>query len=280
MTGLASAPASAANLGPGFDVLALALEIRCSVKVAVADEWYVTEPGRDRVPQEDELVVKAARAVTSSPLHVEINSSVPIGRGLGSSAALTTATVAAAARALGDELELAELFSAVTELEGHADNAAAAVYGGLVASVGGRPVRLQVHPSLTIVVGVPEAKLSTGKARSVMPDGVGLDGLVGAVARTVALVAGMRDGDGSVLRLARGDDVHEVARESLSPVSSRLIEAALDAGALHAAWSGAGPSALAVVDEVAVEAVCDAMAEVLGDEGEVLTPDIAVDGVI
>ncbi|NNF70113.1 MAG: hypothetical protein HKN01_10095 [Acidimicrobiia bacterium] len=280
MIGRASAPASSANLGPGFDVLALALELRCVVNATVADDWFVTEPGRDRVPRDDELVVRAARAVTDSPLNIEIDSAVPIGRGLGSSAALTTATVAAAARAIGDELELADLFARVSGLEGHADNAAAAVYGGLVASADGRPVRLRVHPSLSIVVGVPEAKLSTGTARSVLPESVSVEGLVGAVARTVAFVAGMRDGDPSVLRLARGEDIHEVARASLSPVTGRLIEAAIDAGAHHAAWSGAGPSALAVVDETAVEAVCDAMTEVLDGEGEVLTPEIAADGVV
>lgn len=279
MRGEATAPASSANLGPGFDVLALALEVRCRVTATASSDWLIRESGSERIPATTELVVRAARTVTDSPLHVEISSSVPIGRGLGSSASLSAATVTAAARASGIEPDPDEVFAAVAGLEGHADNAAAAVYGGLVASVGGRPVRLQVHPSLSIVVGVPVAKLSTGKARSVMPSSVPVSSMVSAVARSVALVTGMREGDAEALRRARGEDVHELARSELSPVTGDLIRSALEAGAYHAAWSGAGPSAIAIVDEPSIEAVCEAMEAVLGDGGEVLTPAIAAVGI-
>lgn len=274
----ASAPASAANLGPGFDVLALALDIRCEVEVIEADEWSVMSDGR-------RLDDDAARFITdflgTPPRAVFVRSPIPAGRGLGSSAAVRAAASAAADTADGVPTDREAIIRRVAVAEGHPDNAAAAVYGGLafVDAVGGVH-RLAVHPSIEVLVAVPDLELSTEEARSVLPDTVERPVVVRTAARVAALVEGLRTADPSVLAGAAGDEVHEPARAHLSPSSSELVDAARRAGALHACWSGAGPSVLALVNDENRAVVRSALEETLEGGGEVLEPGIDRLGIV
>jgi len=277
-----SAPASSANLGAGFDTLALALDLRCSVTAEPSGSWQVDHIGEHRPSAGGrDIVLEAARRAVGPdrPLHLTVRSEIPIARGLGSSAAAAAAGALAAGRTTGEEPAVGRVFEIVGELEGHPDNAAAATYGGLQAvAVDGRAYRLELHPDLRPVVAVPHAVLSTGDARAALPDAFSRAVAVRTLQRAISLVEGLRTADRALLERAGGDEIHEAPRLKLNPTASRLIDAARQAGAPYACWSGAGPSVLALVDRDRVENVVDAMAGIL--EGTVLTPDIAHVGLL
>jgi len=267
MSVISSAPASSANLGPGFDVVALALGMRCTVEVEEADAWeIVSEAGGDG----ERLVRAAAEAAgTAGPLRVRIGGDVPVGRGLGSSAALIVATVGAV-RALTGTIPGGDVvLGAAARVEGHPDNVAAAVHGGLVAVGPGGSVRsLELHPSLSPLVAVPDAVLATAEARAAAAGPVGTALAARTAARLAFLLEGLRTGEAAALAEAAGDELHEVRRAHLSPLSGDLMEAARAAGAVHAAWSGAGPSVIAfVVDHEAAAAVRRSWEGLLDESG-------------
>jgi len=278
MTAHATAPGSSANLGPGFDCLALALELRCRVEAEASDEWLLDEYDTVVPLPAGDMVRRAVEAAVGRPMRLTIRNEVPRTRGLGSSSAVTAAAAAAAMRAVGEEPSSTRLFEIVTALEGHGDNAAAATYGGLVVVAGGRIRHLTLAPELRVVVGIPDHHLSTRQAREALPHAVRLSAAARSVARMAFLVEGLRTGDPETLAAAAGDELHESLRASLSPVTGEMMAAARGAGALHAAWSGAGPSAIAFVTDDSRDAVMAAMAEVVGDTGEVRVLPVAAEG--
>ncbi len=280
----ASAPASSANLGPGFDCLALALELRCRVEAEPAAAWEVRHVGPERpAPGNPDAVLAAARAVVGedTPLTLTVDNHIPLGRGLGSSAAACAAGAAAALRAVAGEATADRLFRVVSDLEGHPDNAAATIYGGFVlADAEGRAHRLPWNPRLGVVVAVPDRPLATAQARQAVASSQPMAVVTRSLARVAALVAGLLTGDPEVLAAAHGDEIHERPRSRHRPEVAALIETARSAGALHAAWSGAGPSVLAVVERDARATVTEALARELGADGTVLAPAIATRGLI
>jgi homoserine kinase len=270
----ASAPASSANLGPGFDVLALALNRRCTVNADSADEWSVLSGDEPASAATIEMVRSVAG--DAGPYSVRIDSDIPIGRGLGSSSAVLVATAAA----ITGEAERDDLFEAAAEVEGHADNVAAAVFGGLVAvGADGSVNRLAVHPSLQLVVAVPDEVLSTAEARAALPSEVSRQVAVRSAARLAMLIEGLRTADPVSLTAALGDEMHEAPRRSITETPARLIAAALDAGAVYAAWSGAGPSVIGFVLEDSIDPVAAALKASLGGRGSVLELIIDREGV-
>lgn len=260
----ASAPATTANLGPAFDCLALALSPRCVVRARLADEWSVQHNGEHRLGdgEVDGVVAAARRAVGNRPLEMEVENSVPLGRGLGSSAAAFVAGAAAALRAHGEEAAPDRVFRIAAEMEGHADQAAAAVYGGLVLiPAEGLPLRLPIHPTLRPIVAVPDSRLPTPEARAVLPNHYDREVMIRSMGRVAALTAGLTTGDPGLLAAAHGDEVHEAWRDRLSPEVGEMIDIARHAGALHAARSGAGPSVVAFVTRDRAERVAGALAD-------------------
>ena len=278
MTGRASAPASSGNLGPGFDVLAVALELMCHVSARPDDEWRITQDGDTHELAPEDIIRRTVGSMADGAFHFEIDSSIPRGKGLGSSSAVTVSAGAAALRSVGEEPTSRFLFDAVAAIEGHADNTAAAVYGGLVAVGGGVVGHLEMHPGLAVVVGVPDAILPTTKARSVLAQEVARDVASRSLARVAFLVDGLRTADPVLLGAAAGDELHEKPRHHLSPVTARLMSAARAAGALHSAWSGAGPAAIAFVPSAEAGEVETAMRTVLDGEGEVMNLMVARKG--
>ena len=279
----ASAPASSANLGPGFDTLALALDLRCSVAADISEEWSIHHAG-GYVPgstSEDAVLGAAQLAVgVDHPLHLEVRNEIPVARGLGSSAAARAAGALAAWRAIGEEPDPHRVFDLVAILEGHADNAAATVYGGLQAvTVGGDAHPLELHHDLVPVVAVPDSVLLTSDARAALPDSVSRPAVVGSLQRIVALVEGFRTGDPALFAAAGGDEVHEGPRTVLNPIAAELIETALAAGAFFACWSGAGPSVLALSPASVRPEIVRSLTTRLGRRGLVLTPDVAAFGI-
>jgi homoserine kinase len=262
--------------------LALALDLRCRVAVEAAPEWSILSGGVPADAGGSDLVRRTAEEVApgSGPLLVEIESEIPLARGLGSSAALIVATAGATREFAGASIDGDELLGIAAGVEGHADNVAAAMYGGMVAVGAMGEIRfLELHPSLEVLVAVPDATLSTEQARRATAGPVETGVAARTSARIVSLLEGLRTGDPAALAGAAGDELHEARRAHLSPVTGRLIEAAAEAGALHSCWSGAGPSVLAFVTTEALEAVRKALAATL-QGGYVLSPDIDQKGLM
>lgn len=277
----ARAPASSANLGPGFDTLALALALYVEVDVKEADRLTVATEGEgaDLPADASHLAARIAAAVAGHDrLSVTVRSEVPVGRGLGSSAALAAA--AAAAAGAPDPLAVATAF------DGHADNAAASVLGGLVTAtvLDGAPVahRLPLDPGLGFVVLVPDRELATKQARGALPASVPHSDAAFNLGRLGLLVAGLADH-----RLLRpestGDRLHQRQRAALFPEAPGLLAGLVDAGALASCWSGAGPSLLALCEAGAAASVQAVGEKLLADadlagRSLVLAPDL--DGLV
>lgn len=280
----ASAPASSANIGPGFDCLALALELRCHVRAAPAPEWSVTHDGEQQPDADsDDAVLAAARLAVGGdrPLRLTVSNSIPIGKGLGSSSAAMAAGALAAWRAVGDRHSAETLFELVAEMEGHPDNAAAAVFGGLVlVDALGVAHRLPWNPRFSPVVLVPAESLSTRKARTVLPASYSRGVIVSTVARTASLIAGLLAGDSELVRAAGGDEVHEAPRNAFVPEVAKRIRLAVDAGAVHAAWSGAGPSVIAIVESADLDLVVGHLRRALDESVAIRPLEVAVRGAV
>jgi homoserine kinase len=260
-------PASSANLGPGFDVLAAALELHM--------ELDVTETGRFEV-RTDLAIARDARnlcvrgfAVLRPPegMRFTIRSEIPLSGGLGTSAAAYVAGLAAADALNGGG---ADLFAAAARLEGHPDNAAAALIGGFVVCAGGEAVRLDPPAGLDAVLVVPSRAVRTAKARAALPPDVPMGEAVFNVGRASLLVLGLARGDLDLVARGLADRLHQLRRASLYPRSMELVERAGEFGALGATISGAGPSVLVWVRSEAaggvaarLEAECRGWARVL-----------------
>ncbi|MEO7836975.1 MAG: homoserine kinase [Acidimicrobiales bacterium] len=240
----ARAPASSANLGPGFDTLAVALALYVEVEVEDAGGLSVRAEGEGAELPADgsHLAARVAAAVRGHDrLAIRVRSEIPVGRGLGSSAALAVATAAAAGA--GDPLAVA------AEVDGHPDNAAASVLGGLVTATtvgdGALAHRLQLDAGLAFVVLVPARRLATRKARAALPPHVPHADAAFNLGRMGVLVAGLADR--RLLRWeATEDRLHQPARAPLFPEASGLLAGLVGAGALASCWSGAGPSLLGI----------------------------------
>ena len=249
----ARVPASSANLGPGFDALALALALYVEVEVEPADELRIvaTGEGSDLPQTGDHLAAQVVRAVAGHDrFTITIDSEIPVGRGLGSSASLAVA--AAAAAGAEDPLAVA------AEVDGHAENAAASVLGGLVtaATIEGKPLafRLALDEALAFVVLVPDRTLPTSEARAALPKTVPHADAGFNLGRMGLLLAGLAD-HRRLVGEAMDDRLHQPPRTPLFPESPALLAGLRDAGALASAWSGAGSSLLGVCTHDSVDAV-------------------------
>ncbi|MEN8115009.1 MAG: homoserine kinase [Actinomycetota bacterium] len=265
----ASAPASSGNLGPGYDVLGLALDLRCVVDALPADRMTVDDGDGPVGLSAGDMLFDTVMAAAGRPMALRVDNAIPRARGLGSSSAVTSAAAAATQRAIGTEPARDEIYEIVAGIEGHGDNAAPAVWGGLMAVGVNGPHRLEINDRLVPIVGIPDAHLSTKRARELVPAVLPLAAAVRNVSRAVLLVDALRTGEPEAFAAAAGDEFHEGPRGPLSPVTMAMIDAARSAGALHAAWSGAGPTTLALATEEMKRDVMDALADVLDGSGSV-----------
>lgn len=287
-------PATSANLGPGFDALGLALahhdevEVRALGSAAVTVE--VTGEGADDVPRgEDHLVVHALRTAldhVGAPqvgLHLRCTNRIPHGRGMGSSAAAAVAGVLAARMLVADPeaLDDTTVLALVTAIEGHPDNAAPALLGGATVAwttpSGPRAVRVPVDPAVEPVVLVPAERLSTRRARGVLPATVPHVDAAHAAGRAALLVHALGAAPALLLD-ATEDRLHQDYRAGVMPATVDLV-ARLRARGLAAVVSGAGPSVLVLCDGPQDAAVGEVLAGV-ASRWEVLRPGVARDGAL
>lgn len=272
-------PATSANLGPGFDALGLALSLYNDVNLEEDESVSVSIEGlgADRLPRNDRnVVVRGARALfelTGRPfrgIRATLVNRIPPSRGLGSSAAAWLGGIVGANALLGAPLSRTELLQLAARQEGHPDNVAAALLGGLtVACWAGDEVvaaSLPVPLDLEWVVLIPEVEGSTSDARAVLPRTVSREDAVFNVGRACLFIGGLLGGRADLLAVAMEDRLHQPYRRSLFPWMDAVTRAALSAGAVGCVLSGAGPSLLAVARDGG-ERVSKAMESALRQAG-------------
>jgi len=257
-------PGSTSNLGAGFDCIGMAV-----------DRWLTVTARRDQSgnptprlvrhgtlaalaavrPERDAIAVAFRAACTASGAQVpnglifEADSDIPVGRGIGSSAAATVAGAVLANALLGLRLDARALAGIGATLEGHVDNVAPAIYGGAVLALAGDPVTvsaLDVHPSLVFVFAVPDFSVETKRARAALPNVVPHVTAVQAAARSAALVRGLATGEGALLVAGLDDVLHVPHRKALVRGYDNVSAAATAAGAFGATLSGSGSSIVAI----------------------------------
>lgn len=252
-------PASTSNLGPGFDCLGMALALHNRVTLASKEgglEVTVRGEGQDTLATDGtNLVVRAAsrlfREIGGEPggLRVEQENGIPVGSGLGSSAAAVLGGLLAANALAGAPLAKPELLALAAEMEGHPDNAVPALYGGLTLVIqdGQRLIVESIDlPDMEVIVVLPDYALPTAEARAVLPKAVPIGDAIFNASRLAALVRALAAGDYDRLAVATQDRLHQPYRLPLIPGMADAFEAALAAGASAVALSGAGPSLVAL----------------------------------
>ncbi|MBX6771876.1 MAG: homoserine kinase [Chloroflexi bacterium] len=257
---IARVPATSANLGAGFDCLGIALDLYNDVAL-LPDRPFRVEvlgEGSDTLPRDRSNL--AARTVLrffeilgrpSPSFQLRLTNRIPLTGGLGSSSTAIVGALLVANRLAGDPLGPDELLRLAVEIEGHPDNVAPALLGGLVLSViaDGRVVtaRIPVPPDLRGVLFIPGFTISTRDARRRLPRRVSLEDAVFNIGRSSLLVAAMTTGRLELLRVATQDRLHQPYRQVLFPAMPLLFDAALKAGALGVWLSGAGSALMALV---------------------------------
>jgi homoserine kinase len=238
---LVRAPASSANLGPGFDVLAAALSLHLEVEVRETGSFAV-HTDLDVVRDRRNLVVQAFEALhPADDFEFRIRSKIPLSGGLGSSAAAIVAGLMAADHLF--ELD-ADVLALASELEGHPDNVGAVLRGGFVICNGTGVHRFEPPLGLEAVLVVPADAVHTERARTALPAAVPLADAAFNVAAAAELVLGLARGDWELVGAGLRDRLHQPYRAALYPRSSELVELAPSLGALGATISGAGPAVL------------------------------------
>ena len=265
-------PASSANLGSGFDCFAAALSLKLRAELLRGDEAGILleahgegAPAPDADPEQN-LVIRAFRAglrtaggasVGSGAWRIEVASMIPAARGLGSSAAAIVAGLLLGATVGRRSPDPDELMALATDLEGHPDNVAAAIFGGITLAVTNSQApatvrRFRVPAPWIPVVFITKAESRTSDMRDVLPASIPFADAAAQAARAALLATAVATADSSLLRLAMDDHLHQPYRLPRLPQSAQLIDVAYAHGATAACLSGAGPSVLALCDSPAV----------------------------
>ena len=286
-------PASSANLGPGFDALGMALGIYLETRFRRAQTFRVRVSGRDAdlIPTDaSNLIWQTALTVAADAgsdlptVEMDIRNDIPLGKGLGSSAAALTAGVVIAEQLLELRWKPLRILDEAARIEGHPDNVAACVLGSIVASAidsGGsvRAVRLNLPDHFSVAVVVPDFDLPTTKARAVLPEIYSRQDAVFNIQRSALFIAALATGTVSAFPAAVEDRIHQPYRAALVPGLEEITHLRAP-GLLGCTLSGAGPSVL-VFFERGYQQVCDLVRQVFalrGHEAQVLCCNIAAQG--
>ena len=276
-------PAVSANLGPGFDVLALALDLQLEATLTLKSgplevEYRGTLKEEKMDPRRDILLKAMARAMGKEEeelqgIHLVVDSQIPVTRGLGSSAAALVAGILLGNVLSGSKHSAGEVHKMAYMMEGHREAVGAALFGGLVFAPPGvenpdlaYPLPLPIHPSWRFAVAWPAMEVSTVLARSVLPPSLPHEVTPKSVGRTLLLLHGLKEADPRLVKLGIQDEVHLPFRRHLVPGFNKVREAALDSGASGITLSGSGPALVApVLGEETGSKVVEAMIQAFKD---------------
>ena len=260
---LVRVPATTANLGPGYDCLALSLDIWNEIEFSITGNALSIEiegEGAEVLPRDaTNLIFRCmdtfARYVSiplPQGLQIKCANKIPVSSGLGSSASAAIAGLLGARALLGASISDHDILKLALNYEGHADNISACLLGGLVLSVLSENVlltkKIPVKP-LYAVIALPDIKISTHQARSILPRSIALEDGIFNLARVALLIATLQEDNYSNLKTAMQDRLHQSHRYRLIPGAEQAISGALESGAYGAALSGAGPCVIAFADE-------------------------------
>ena len=296
MSTLIRVPATSANLGPGFDCLGLALDLWNEIKVDVAGDQLqiiVEGEGKSSIPTDETNAIyqamqsyaKRHHKVLPTGIFLHCFNRIPLGSGLGSSAAAVVGGILAAGSVLGLAENKATQLEAAAIIEGHPDNVAPCLMGGLVAAFmdEGQVVarNLEVAP-LSMILVVPDFQLLTKSSRAVLPVQFSRQDAVFNLSRVVLLTDALAEGDLDLLSLVMQDRIHQPYRIPLIPGAAAVIDAAKKAGAAAVVLSGAGPSLLAVLHsesdrQIVGKAMLGGFSQA-GLKARIFTPEIALLG--
>jgi len=251
-------PATSANLGPGFDALGLALDLWNETVISPAKEFVakINGEGEERLASgKNNLIVRTAQKLAERagkslpPFRAECINQIPLSSGLGSSAATIVTGLLVGNAMLENPFSKEEILNLASEMEGHPDNVAPALMGGLVVSTteAGKVIARQIPIGMNvcITVALPDFYLPTKQARAALPRKVSVKNAVHNISRAVLVTEAFRTGDLSLLGMAMTDRLHQPYRLKLIPGAQSAMEAAKEAGAAAVALSGAGPSLIA-----------------------------------
>ena len=280
------APATTANMGPGFDSLGMALELFNTITIERSDRFSIRITGngeRELSTGPDNMVYRGVATVydylgsEAPPLAITCHNEIPLRRGLGSSAAAISGGMVAANLLMGGSIPLDELLRLADAIEGHPDNVAPALFGGcqIVIRNGKRLVSVPcpVDKKFRAVLLIPDVEIPTDEARAVMPKSIPMQDAVHNIGRAALLALSLSRGDARNLALAIQDVLHQPYRSPLFPPMTGIFHAALKAGACGVFLSGSGSTILAMADSNE-ESIADAMLEEARKQGVKATTHI------
>lgn len=257
-------PGTTANCGPGFDAIGIACTIYNDLELILSEEGSlfieIDGEGKGSIPtDENNIVYQVIQSVFAKVgknfqgIHIKMHNQIPLSRGLGSSAAAIVAGLFAANEATGSILSKDDLLNMATAIEGHPDNVAPAIFGGITTSVmeseQAHYLRFVPPAKLSMIVAIPDFNLSTHAARQVLPQTVPFKDAVFNISRTALVIGALCKGEFQHLRYALADKIHQPYREHLIPGMGQVFDAALGKGALGVALSGAGPCLIAFAQD-------------------------------
>jgi homoserine kinase len=272
---LVKVPASSANLGPGYDVLAAALALQLELEVEEVGSFSVEAKGLDVPLDRSNLCVRAFETLRSADgIAFRIRSEIPLAAGLGSSAAAIVAGLLAADHLYELAQEPDDVLTKAAEIEGHPDNVAAALFGGFVVCAEDddgalTSTRLDPPQGVEAVVVVPSQQMPTDEARKAIPDQVPLTDAVANISAAAELVLGIQRSDLTLIGRGLADRLHQPHRAHLYPRSMEIVAEAPRMGAIGATISGAGPTVLVWTFWQSTGEVMKALNERVGDWAEV-----------
>jgi len=273
-------PASTSNLGSGFDCVGLALDIWLHAEIVVGEGDPVYSGAMEGFDPERDYAAQEIVDILPPGYQLSMRSDIPVCRGLGSSAAAIVAGRSLSMLIAEGHVDYERVFEHANDMEGHPDNAGPAVYGGLFLSADS-PRKLRFHSELGVAVAIPEQTLSTHEARDILPSQLSRGDTISQASRSAALLLGLTNGDGDLIRQGMVDHIAVPVRKPLIKGYDEAVQAALETGAFGATISGAGTTIVAICPKGSAEPVARAMESAFKRSGSPaygLCPDVAETG--